>query len=399
LYEYWLFFVLLDIIKDVFKIEPEGIQNLIAETNDGLGLQLKQGKHLPVKGTYDAGSRKLDIEFSYNKTFSGDNKYPEGGSWTKSMRPDYTLSIWPHGINSDLAEEQELITHIHFDAKYKVENLKAIFGSDEDFNEEKEEQRKGTFKRADLLKMHTYKDAIRRTEGSYVLYPGTEPAFTKTGFHEIIPGLGAFAIRPTRQKSGVEEVKKFLNEVVNHFLNRASQREKMTLKTFETHLDRKSNQVTEVLPETFGKNRNLLPDDTFVLVGFYKDSDHLKWIIRNGLYNVRTGTTRGSLRLSPKETGAKYLLLHTHDEIKIGRLLKLKETGPRILSKQDLINKSYENPSQEFYLVFDIEDKIEKEFENMIWNISRLDGYSVARLSALPFSVSLTELMKALIKE
>jgi predicted component of viral defense system (DUF524 family) len=399
LYEYWLFFVLLDIIKDVFKIDPEGTRNLITETNDGLGLQLKAGKHLPVKGTYDAGSRKLDVEFSYNKTFCGDNKYPEGGSWTKSMRPDYTLSIWPHGINSDLAEEQELITHIHFDAKYKVENLKAIFGSDEDFNEEKEEQRKGTFKRADLLKMHTYKDAIRRTEGSYILYPGTEPAFTKTGFHEIIPGLGAFAIRPTRQKSGVEEVKKFLNEVVNHFLNRASQREKMSLKTYQTHIDKNSNQVNEVLPETFGKNRDLLPDDTFVLVGFYKDSDHLNWIISNGLYNVRTGTTRGSLRLSPKETGAKYLLLHTRDEIKTGRLLKLKETGPRIFSKQDLINKSYENPSQEFYLVFDIEETIEKEFENMTWNISRLDGYFGARLSALPFSVSLTELMKALIKE
>ena len=156
--------------------------------------------------------------------------------------------------------------------------------------------------------------------------------------------------------------------------------------------------MIEVLPETFGKNRNLLPDDTFVLVGFYKDSDHLNWIIRNGLYNVRTGTTRGSLRLSPKETGAKYLLLHTRDEIKTGRLLKLKETGPRIFSKQDLINKSYENPSQEFYLVFDIEETIEKEFENMTWDITRLDGYSGARLSALPFSVSLTELMKALIK-
>jgi len=398
LYEYWLFFVLLDIIKDVFKIEPEGIRNLITETNDGLGLQLRQGKHLPVKGTYDAGSRKLDVEFSYNKTFCGDNKYPEGGSWTKSMRPDYTLSIWPHGINSKIAEEQELITHIHFDAKYKVENLKAIFGNDEDFNEEKEEQRKGTFKRADLLKMHAYKDAIRRTEGSYVLYPGTEPSFTKTGFHEIIPGLGAFAIRPTRQKSGVEEVKKFLNEVVNHFLNRASQREKMSLKTYETYLDKKSNQMIQILPETYGKNRTLLPDDTFVLVGFYKDSDHLNWIISNGLYNARNGTIRGSLRLSPKEIGAKYLLLHTYEEIKTCRLLKLKETGPRIFSKQDLINKSYENPSQDFYLVFDIEETIEKEFENMTWDITRLDGYSKARLSALPFSVSLTELMKALVK-
>jgi hypothetical protein len=35
----------------------------------------------------------------------------------------------------------------------------------------------------------------------------------------------------------------------------------------------------------------------------------------------------------------------------------------------------------------------------MTWDITRLDGYSGARLSSLPFSVSLTELMKALIKE
>ena len=398
LYEYWLFFKLLDIIRDVFKIEPKNIQDLIKETQDGLGLQLKLGNHLPVKGIFDAGTRKLEIEFSYNKTFCGDNEYPDSGSWTKNMRPDYTLSIWPHGINAITAEKQELITHIHFDAKYKVENLTAIFGSENDFNDEKEEQRKGTFKRADLLKMHTYKDAIRRSEGSYILYPGTEPAFTKTGFHEIIPGLGAFAIRPNRQNSGTEEVKSFLHEVVNHFLNRASQREKMSLKTYETHIDKKSNQVNEVLPETFGKNRNLLPDETFVLVGFYKDADHLNWIIRSGLYNVRTGTKRGSLRLSPKETGAKYLLLHTHDEIKTGRLLKLKETGPRIFSKQDLINKSYENPSQEFYLVFEIEEVIEKEFESMTWDITRLHNYAGARASALPFSVSITELMKVLIK-
>jgi hypothetical protein len=396
LYEYWLFFVLLDIIKDVFKIEPEGIRNLIIETNDGLGLQLRQGKHLPVKGTYDVGSRKLDVEFSYNKTFSGDNKYPEGGSWTKNMRPDYTLSIWPHGINSDLAEEQELITHIHFDAKYKVENLKAIFGSDEDFNEEKEEQRKGTFKRADLLKMHTYKDAIRRTEGSYVLYPGTEPAFTKTGFHEIIPGLGAFAIRPTRQKSGVEEVKKFLNEVVNHFLNRASQRERMSLKTFETHLDKKSNQVTEVLPETYGKNRNLLPDETFVFVAYYKNQDHLNWIKANHLYNARTGSNRGSLHLTYKEIGARYLLLHSENETHTGHLLKLKQNGPRIFSKEELIEISYPNPSHNFYLVFETESKPEKEFIGMSWDITKLLKYTKFRGLSLPFSVSLTELMQVL---
>lgn len=311
LYEYWLFFKLVEIIKEVFKIEPKSLEQLIKKTDDGLGLQLKQGIHIPLKGVYDSGTRKLNVEFSYNKTFSGGNTYPASGSWTKSMRPDYTLSIWPHGIDSQTAEMEELITHIHFDAKYKVENIIEIVGNEEDFKSEKEDQKRGTFKRIDLLKMHSYKDAIRRTAGSYVLYPGTDSPYTKIGFHELIPGLGAFAIRPSKSNSGTQELKKFLDEVVHHFLNRASQREKMSLRTYETYKDNGSNELNESLPETYGENRNLLPDSTSVLIAYYKDEEHLNWIEREGLYNARAESRRGSLRLGLKETGAKYLLLHT----------------------------------------------------------------------------------------
>jgi len=245
--------------------------------------------------------------------------------------------------------------------------------------------------------MHTYKDAIRRTAGAYVLYPGTEGQYTRTGFHELIPGLGAFSIRPSKANSGTEELKKFLLKVVHHFMNRASQREKFSLKTYETHKDKNSNEVNEALPEAYGLNRNLLPDETFVLVGFYKDEQHLKWINKWSIYNARAGSTRGSLRLSPKETGARYILLHSTGETKTSRLLKLKESGPRIFSKQDMISKSYPNPSQEFYLVYDIDTEIEKEFTDMSWDITKLNGYTNWRGSALPFAVSLTELMKVVI--
>jgi len=57
LYEYWLFFKLLDIVKDVFKIETLATDNLIEKTKDGLGLKLKQGKYLPVKGIYVSDTR------------------------------------------------------------------------------------------------------------------------------------------------------------------------------------------------------------------------------------------------------------------------------------------------------------------------------------------------------
>jgi predicted component of viral defense system (DUF524 family) len=398
LYEYWLFFKLLDVVKEVFKIEPKNIKELIKPTSDGLCLQLKQGEHLPIEGVYKSETRELNVVFSYNKTFSGKNSYPKAGSWTRSMRPDYTLSIWPYGISPDDAEKEELIVHVHFDAKYKIEKLVEIIGNDSDLINEKEEQNKGTYKRADLLKMHTYKDAIRRTAGAYILYPGNDNKYRKEGFREIIPGLGAFSIRPLKTNSGIEELRNFLNDIVAHFLNRASQREKISLRVYETYRDDHILEVNEALPEPMKENRTLLPDYTYVLVGYY-EKENLNWIIKNGLYNARAESKRGSLRLGPGESGAKYLLLHTEGETVTHKLFKITETGPRIFSKKTLIQKKYPTePSQDFYMVYRIEEVKEKVFLNHKWDISKLEKYKSGRGSALPFSITLTELMKVVMK-
>jgi hypothetical protein len=381
LYEYWLFFKLLDIVKDVFKIEPESVEELIKPTSDGLGLQLKQGQHLPIKGVYKSETRELNVIFNYNKTFSGGNSYPEPGSWTRSMRPDYTLSIWPYGISAEEAEKEELIVHVHFDSKYKVQRLSEILGDESDLANEKEEQNKGTYKRGDLLKMHAYKDAIRRTAGAYILYPGTDNRYTKIGFHEIIPGLGAFSIRPSQTNSGIEQLKRFLNEVVSHFLNRASQREKISLKVFETYKEN-STRLNELLPEPMKENRALLPDGTFVLVGYYK-KENFDWIIKRGLYNAR----------------AKYLLLHTEGETITSKLLRITEIGPRIFSKEALITKKYPSlPSGDFYLVYKVGEVKDEVFLKRKWDVSKLENYKTGHGAGLPFSVTLTELMEVVLK-
>lgn len=401
LYEYWLFFKLLDLFKSVFDIEPKDVSELIKETADGLNLQLKQGTHTALNGVYNTGTRKLNIRFNYNRSFSGQKDYPLSGSWTTTMRPDYTLSFWPYGISEKEAEVQELIVHIHFDAKYKIANLTDLLNKDskEDIDSEKEDNRKGIYKNADLLKMHAYKDAIRRTGGAYVLYPGDTP-IKKKGFHEIIPGLGAFPVRPSKTDDGINELKAFILEVINHFINRASQREKIAYRTYDVYKKKpqKEDEVNEALPETYGENRNLIPDDTFVLVGFYK-KENLDWIIKSSLYNARADSARGSLRLGPGEAGAKYLLLHSMGETKTGRLLKIIETGPRVFSKQTLIEKGYPTePSQNYYLVYKIQETIDKELMNQEWDITLLNKYKEGRGSALPFSVTLTELMKTKLK-
>ena len=70
------------------------------------------------------------------------------------------MTIWPGDIASEEAEREELITHIHFDAKYRIEQLflrdNTNKNNDEvsdDLSEMKREEERGTYKRADLLKI------------------------------------------------------------------------------------------------------------------------------------------------------------------------------------------------------------------------------------------------------
>ena len=393
LYEYWLFFTLLDLFAELFQLKPKDVEDLIVKSSDGLSLMLKQGIETAIKGVYDAGSRKLNVKFCFNRSFGGGKKYPDGGSWTKTLRPDYTLSIWPDGIGEKQAEEQELIVHIHFDAKYKIDNLTQIINrEDEDENVVRGNIR-GKYKNVDLLKMHAYKDAIRRTAGAYVLYPGDQIS-KESGFREIIPGLGAFPVRPSKSNNGTAELKDFVKEVIAHFLNRASQREKMSFRTYDIHKSDSDQIVKEPLPELIGENRSLIPDETFVLVGFY-EPDKWKWITSERLYNARADSNRGSLRLGPKEAGAKYLLLHTRGETSTGKILKIVDTGPRVFSKQTLKKHKYPTkPSQDYYLVYKIENIVEKELLGCEWDITKLKEYKTGRGKGLPFAVSLTELMK-----
>ena len=401
LYEYWLFFKLLDLFQSLFEIEPKEISKLIKPTPDGLNLQIRQGKFTALSGVYNSGNRKLNVKFYYNRTFQGNKSYPNSGSWTTTLRPDYTLSFWPFGILEDEAEKQELIVHVHFDAKYKIANLPSLLEREmgNNLDEEKSENKKGIYKNADLLKMHAYQDAIRRTGGAYVLYPG-DKFINRKGFHEIIPGLGAFPVKPSKTESGIGELRIFINEIIEHFINRTSQREKIAFRTFDIYKNppEPDKIVKEPLPEPFNSNRALIPDDTYVLVGYYNSQDQYDWIRKTGLYNFRMGSKTGSLILDKETVSSKYLLLHTKGESESRSLWKIISRGPKVYSKDDLIRSGYPDPSQENYLVIKIEPVTDIEFDQVSWNFKKLKNYSTGRASAFPFSASLSELMKTVVK-
>jgi len=402
LYEYWLFFTLLDLLIEIFKIEPRDIHKLIKFDKDKLSLNLKQGKTIALKGEYDSPNRKLNIEFSYNKSFGGGSKYPAAGSWTTTLRPDYTLSVWPTELTHNEAELQELITHIHFDAKYKVNNFYELVNTQNDpesLDNEKKEEKKGNFKNADLLKMHAYKDAIRRTSGAYILYPGEGKNKPFRGFHEIIPGLGAFVLKPDKDETGKEDLKDFIINVVDHFLDRASQRENTASKAYDIHKDKKKDKdiLNSPMPE-YINGIKLIPDETVVLVGYYKSPEHLKWISDNSIYNFRTGFGSGSLGLSEKELGAKFIVLHGDNNSKTKEIYKLKEIGPKIYSKQNLIDKQYPTePNGDLYIMFEIEKEMSEEFGNSEFDLTKLVNFKNFRQSSKPITVTLSKLLKTIV--
>ena len=415
LYEYWVFFKLLDIVKETFHLElkEDDEKKLVKTDKDHINLELKQGKMKMIGGKFHEASRTLNVYLYYNRTFSTSDQLEKSGSWTTAMRPDYTLSIWPGNIKETEAEEQDLIVHIHFDAKYKLNRIllnekepdETHTFEDEDtdlseedllMNQEKREEEKGIYKRVDLLKMHAYKDAIRRTSGAYILYPGSENK-SLNGFHEVLPGLGAFCLSPNSIEKDSKEIEHFLHDILEHMLNRASQRERLSYHTYEIHKNEPS-VVCESMPEPYGNDRNLIPEETFVLLGSFHDENHLKWILGNKLYNTRTDTGNGSVRLKQEISSARYLLLHK-DEKQI--MLRLGDKGPRVMSKERLstieANSSYK-PSLPYYVVFDISaNEPDKEFKDVRWDIGKMINDGIIKgghQSAAPESVSLATLMK-----
>jgi len=409
LYEYWLFFTLYDLVKEKFNIQSvnfdeQAYKHLIVPTSDGLNVMVKSGKHTALEGIYTKRNRDLKIKFSYNRTFKGGNKYidAKSGSWTAPLRPDYTLSIWSNSFSEAEAEANESIVHIHFDAKYKITNFYQTVHPNLDgldlentLNQDELDERKGTYKNVDLLKMHAYKDAIRRSGGAYILYPGAKEKPFR-GFHEIIPGLGAFSVNPSNNKSEINELSKFIDSIIDHLLDRTSQREKLADKTYQIFKTPKSDD--EVLHDNFPEyidSEKLNPNDTFVIVGYYKSKKQLDWILHNNLYNFRTGTDKGSLKLTNEIINAKFLILHGHDELITNKIYKLKPTGAKIMSQKDLINKGYPNPSGEFYIVYDLEQEVSNDFKNIEIDIKKLDNFESFRNSAKPFSATLTQVLKA----
>jgi len=228
LYEYWIFLQLHQILDSFPNMDRlsgassthDNIAPFIEENNGTILINLKSGKQSLAQFLLrQPHQADLRIDLHYEKTFGQKNSAHSSGSYSRQFRPDYTLSIFPAEYEtSSEAEKAGKVSHLHFDAKYRATQLSQVFGdNDEDIVEEKENAKSlSIYQRGDLLKMHTYNDALRHTIGSYVLYPGRAEKKTEyRKFHEIAPGVGALIMKPGMEEC-LQTLKAFLSDIFTH---------------------------------------------------------------------------------------------------------------------------------------------------------------------------------------
>jgi predicted component of viral defense system (DUF524 family) len=134
----------------------------------------------------------------YNPRFSrrqGADRY----SYSLPLRPDIAVEV-PDGPTSAL--------HL-FDAKFRIDWIEdTLCEAQSDADEKPEEiceERVGSFKRADLYKMHTYRDAIPRARSVWIVYPGSRFGYFSADALSVandddiaaqVNGVGAIPVKP-----------------------------------------------------------------------------------------------------------------------------------------------------------------------------------------------------------
>ena len=218
LYELWCFFVLRRTLRELCGPES-GTGTLLREAPSGLSWSLREGSTSRLSYTYRSESEpQCDVSLYYNRRFKrvAHEASHWDGSYSASLKPDFSLRL---DVKGELNAPQR--HWLHFDAKYRldiaawrheVDALDEIAGN-EDVGTH------GAYQRTDLLKMHTYRDAVLGSRGSYVLFPGDgvdEEIFLRLPNERYphssfrVPSVGAFQLRPSSVGTQSDRLRQFL---------------------------------------------------------------------------------------------------------------------------------------------------------------------------------------------
>ncbi len=182
LYEYWVFVKVLESVSVVTGKRVLRAPKLLRNEFEGsvsYGCSVDFGDGLSVQ---------------FNETYTRTRR----NSYSTPLRPDVVVQI----------RDARYV----FDAKYRMDRIEIGDDVTDDVQD-------ATYKRNDLYKMHTYRDALLDVKAAFVVYPGTDFSFfSRSGDTyadptdlKSIDGVGAIPLRPSAMDPAA-----FLRIVIKH---------------------------------------------------------------------------------------------------------------------------------------------------------------------------------------
>lgn len=351
LYEYWCFLELARLIRELPGFDVS-TRPLFKVTGDEMKLVLRQGRQEVLKASAVYRGKQVAIELWFNRSFSRHD--PSYTSWSEPMRPDCSVRLRVQGQGEPASD-----TWLHFDAKYRVDRYQEIFTSDPTAEAagEVEQSSSAAPMSDDMLKMHAYRDAIRRSAGAYVLYPGSDEQPTQREmFHEVLPGLGAFVLRPsddgTAADVGADALQQFILDVIDHVAAEGTDFDRATYWTDKTYMERAGCRLT-------GTPAVAPAADTTVLLGYVRDRAHREWIRARRLYNLRADERRGQVTLGSPELSADLVVLYSSDDEELE--VYASTGGLQIKTRAELAALGYPRPRGQLYACLELGERVEIE--------------------------------------
>ena len=352
IYELWCFLKIKELVCEILDIDKDNIEQynaLVDERKSSMFDPFAEGElEHQIVFINPEKIGEDEVELLYQHTYNRNSG--EIHTATTENRPDIVLNIKkPDGF---------MLTYL-FDAKYRVFD-------DDRLNAEgvAEEQRllgAADYPPSDAInQMHRYRDAIyyglkkeqqqqhtaKEIIGGYILFPGRgdDKAIRKRYFFKSIEtvNIGAFPLLPDSQHPENEAVllREFLRKVI------------LDETTYE--------QLKGSIPQ-----RGLRYDsaEDMVLVG-YANNEQRERYLEKRLYYTRAEMEKGSLRLKPGFETTKLLLMHNGNDRT--ELYRLSNAGPRIVSKQTIVDLFDHEPTGDFFLLFDLESDKPIQTEGLI---------------------------------
>ena len=203
LYEYWCYIKLLNILTEISgkQLKFEDVYQVDAKK---WSISLRKGRINAQEFNLIHENKPVNVKVIYGGRFSKE-------SYSLPLKPDYTLIITYQGKKR----------YVHFDAKYKFQKKfldyinKLKSNNYNELNEDDEEIYR-EYKSEDIFKMHTYKDAIKKSLGAYILYPGNITKIFEEYTDNKVPSVGAFYLTPGGDN---QKEKKIISVFINDLLD------------------------------------------------------------------------------------------------------------------------------------------------------------------------------------